>query len=421
MIIDFTVSNFRSIKDEYTFSLYAESKSQHLQENIAWPNDGKIGVLRTAGIYGANASGKSNLLRAFLALRFIICSSGDLKDGDSIPCYEPYLLSEKFKDSPTSFEIEFFSRENLRFIYKVSFIEKRILSESLDYYPSRQKANIFNRNDNDTWESISFGGLYKGGRKKIAFFENNSYLSKAGNSADAPEIVRSIFNFFRNEMLYIGANHQVNMLEWKEDLEKIKKVASILSKVDTGIDGFIFKDDDENRLSLPSDMPKELKKRILDAERKKPVFFHKGENGIKNSFSEDMESSGTLKLFAMLPLLLETLEYGGILLLDELDNSFHPHIAELIIKLFNDPKVNTKNAQLIFSTHNISLMSPSVLRRDQIWLTEKRNGSTLIASLEDFDKNMVKMDSPFDKWYSDGRFGGIPSVDYTSICKTIKS
>jgi len=132
-----------------------------------------------------------------------------------------------------------------------------------------------------------------------------------------------------------------------------------------------------------------------------------------------MESAGTIKLFKMLPILIDAFEDGGVLLLDELDNSFHPHLAELVIKLFNDPNVNKNNAQLIFSTHNINLMSPELLRRDQIWLTEKTNGATLFYSLDEFDKNSVKMDSPFDKWYGDGRFGAIPSIDIEAISKII--
>jgi AAA15 family ATPase/GTPase len=420
MIVDFTVANFRSIRERQTFSLFAESSSAKLASNIAYPSSENIGVLRTAGVYGANASGKSNLLIAFWALRYLVCGSGDLKDGDTIPCYEPYKLDKHTKASPIDFEIEFFSKEKLRFIYSISFDANRIISESLDFYPSRSRANLFRREKGDSWEDVSFGAHYKGGKKKYAFFPNNSYISKAGNSADAPDLIRSIFNYFRNDLFHLGADEKVGILDWKEDNSIVNSIASILCKVDTGISGIQFRDSDISKIDLPKSIPEALRKRILENESKKPVFLHKGKNGYEEEFGEDMESSGTLKLFNILPMLLNAFKDGGVLVIDELDNSFHPHIAELIIKLFNDESVNRNNAQLIFSTHNISLMSSSLLRRDQIWLTEKRNGQTSFSSLDDFDKNVVKMDSPFSKWYSDGRFGAIPEIDVKEISRIIK-
>ncbi len=419
MIIDFTVSNFRSIREKQTFSLHAESASNHLSDNVCLPGNGKIGVLRTAGIYGANASGKSNLLLAFKALRYIVCSSGDLKDGDTIPCYEPYRLSKESKTAPVEFEIEFFSKNSIRYIYRVAFNAKRIISESLDFYPSRTKAMLFKRDENDHWDNISFGGLYKGGRKKFAFFDNNSYLSKAGNSADAPETIRDIYNYFRSEIFHLSANQQVNVLQWKENPIWIEKVTAILAAVDTGIVGLDFKEHDISDIKIPNDFPDSLKKKILDIEKIKPVFLHQGEGGQQEEFVEKMESSGTIKLFNMLPMLIEAFDDGGALILDELDNSFHPHLAELIIKLFNNPKVNQNNAQLIFSTHNINLMNPELLRRDQLWLSEKTDGETRFYSLDEFDKSTVKMDSPFSKWYVDGRLGGVPSIDIETISEII--
>jgi AAA15 family ATPase/GTPase len=101
--------------------------------------------------------------------------------------------------------------------------------------------------------------------------------------------------------------------------------------------------------------------------------------------------------------------------MDELDNSMHPFMAELIIKLFNDTRINKGNAQLIFSTHNINLMSSELLRRDQIWFTEKHQGMTKFYSLDDYDKKKVKPQSPFNQWYAEGRFGGVPEINYQGI------
>lgn len=415
MIVDLTVSNFRSIKEQQTFSLFAERSHKHLSSNIAFPGDGKIGVLRSAGIYGPNASGKSNLLVAFQALRHLVVGTGDLKDGDAIRCYEPYRLNSSCVGSPITFEIEFFAHKANRFFYRVMFDEFRIIEESLDYYPSRQKANLFSRKDGDTWEDIYFGNHYKGGRKRYAFFDNNSYLSKAGNSADSPEMIRDIFNFFRRDLFHLSANHEVGMLEWKDDERIVGSVADILSKVDSGISGLFFEDKEVNGLNFPKNIPEDLRKKIIADESKQPVFLHKNESGGLEEFQENLESSGTKKLFNILPLLIDAFRSGGVLILDELDNSFHPHIAEMIIKLFNSPDVNKRNAQLIFSTHNVNLMSPELLRRDQIWLTEKNNGRTEFFSLDEFDSSLVKASSPFYKWYGEGRFGAVPSIDFGAV------
>lgn len=417
MIIDITITNFRSIKRKQTFSLFAENSSKHLINNIAYPLNDKFGVFRSAAIYGANASGKTNILKAFEAIRYIVSASGDFKDGDAIPCYEPFLLSNKTKKAPTSFEIEFIENK-IRYIYKVKYDDKRILSESLDYYPSRVKANLFNREKNDSWENVKFGSHYKGGKKKYAFFPNNSYLSKAGNSADSPKIIRTIFNYFRHGVFYLEADERVGTSSWKENPELITKIGNILSKVDTGISRLSIKEQDISEIEVPNFFPKSLKEKILESEQKIPVFHHTSDDGFEE-FTQNMESAGTMKLFSMMPLLIAAFKHGGVLLLDELDNSFHPHIAELIIKLFNNPNVNKNNAQLIFSTHNINLMSPSILRRDQVWLTEKNNGETIITSLEDFDKNVVKIDSPFNRWYDEGRFGAIPKIDINMIAEII--
>ena len=423
MIIDFTITNFRSIKEEQTFSLHAETPGSHLQENISYPAGDKIGVLKSVGLYGANAAGKSNVLLALEALRFIIISSGDLKEGDLIPCYEPYRLSEDSKFAPIRFEIEFFvpsdkqdQNKALRYRYCVAFTENNIVQESLSFYPSNQVATLFNREPNHTWKTIPFGSLYKGGKKRLPFFANNSYLSKAGDSADTPLIIRDVYNYFRKEQTRIGATRSISKAGWLEEKDLVSKVGAILSLVDTGISNISVQERTETEdLELPEELPNSLKLRILKDRKYKPFFSHLTESGDSELFDQKLESDGTLKLFNLAPIIIETLSNGGVLIMDELDNSMHPFMAELIIKLFNDPRINKGNAQLIFSTHNIILMSPELLRRDQIWFAEKQLGITKCYSLDDYDKKKVKPQSPFNQWYAEGRFGGIPAINYQGI------
>ncbi|WP_341327221.1 ATP-binding protein [Methylotuvimicrobium sp. KM2] len=428
MIVDFTVSNFRSIKDEQTLSLHAETPGSHLLDNIGYPAKDKISALKSAGIYGANASGKSNLLLAFHALQYIIIGSGDLKEGETIPCYDPYLLSEETKSSPTRFEIEFFVPESgaipgkaLRYRYCVAFSADRIFEESLVFYPSAQQASVFDRGSEDTWQTIIFGSLYKGGKKRLPFFANNAYLSKAGDSADAPKMIRNVYNYFRN-LLHQGVNERMVKLNWFEQTELVGKVSALLSLVDTGISNVRFQEiTDKDEIKLPESIPENIKTRLFKDIKNKPFFTHLSDAGSSELFDEERESSGTQKFFHLAPIIIETLCGGGVLIMDELDNSMHPFMAELIIKLFNEPRINKANAQLIFSTHNINLMSPDLLRRDQIWFTEKRQGATVFYSLDDFDKKKVKPQSPFYQWYAEGRFGGIPAINYQGIIALFNS
>lgn len=421
MIVDFTITNFRSIKDEQTFSLYAQGAPNHLPDNMAYPADKKIGVLRTSGIYGANASGKSNLLLGFEALRHIACGSGNLDEGDKIVSYEPYRLSSTTIDAPTAFEVEFYTHDNVRFIYSIVFNASRIIQESLDFYPSVKKANLFFRDGDKSWQEVRFGNRFKGGRKQYAFFANNSYLSKAGKSADSPAIIRQVYNYLRQNILHLGLDETIQMRSWKESSEQIKKISDILSKVDVGISGIEFRERNfKEDIEFAEEIPSFLREHIISDLKKKELFSHKTQEGEVEKFDKNLESAGTIKFYEMLPLLMSTFKEGKVLLLDELDNSFHPHLAELIINLFNDPMVNCHHAQLIFSTHNINLMSPELLRRDQIWFSQKTDGATTFYSLDEYDKNMVKSNSPYSKWYDEGRFDAIPKIDVGAIAAILR-
>lgn len=422
MVVDFTVKNFRSIRDEYSLSMYAEKSVEHLPGNIFCAG-GDINVLRSAGVYGANASGKSNVLLAFNALVYLINFSDKNKDGEEISCFEPYKLDGHSAEEPIFFEIEFYSQSQTRFLYKVAFNAKKVTYESLFYYPSAKQALLFERSSDDTWESVKFGAYLKGGKKRIAFFDSNLYLSKAGNSADSPEILREAYDYLRKNIKYYGVRRwdKMPIYPLDVDLDRVaEKVYALLAYSDTGIVSFEIKerDIDPDALNLPSHVTEKIKQSILHSLKRRPVFKHEGNENV--SFEMEEESAGTQKLFKMAPVLFGVLENGGVLVVDELDNSLHPDIAELIVRLFNDPEVNKGNGQLIFSTHNVSLMNSSLFRREQVWFTEKDNGATRLFSLDDFDKKQVRHNSPFEKWYSEGRFGALPQVDYYSIAEKIK-
>lgn len=419
MIVDFTATNYRSIKTEQLLSLYAEKKPKHHIGNVAYIED-DLGLLKTTAIYGANASGKTNLLLALDALKYLIVESGDLKENDAITAYEPYLLSRETLKQPTSFEIEFYTH-NERYRYEVTFDRFNILHEKLDHFKTSKPSNIFTRTSPDEWKEVKFGDSYKGGKKQFAFFPNNSYISKAGNSPESPEFIRDIYNFFRKDIYVLKTNHSVGILDWENKHGFSKVVDTFLGKADFGINNFKFeKGDLPEGMELPEGIPNELREKFITQFSKKEMFYHKSDFGDLVAFDSSKESRGTNRLFKLIPFFTMVLKTGSIICVDEIEMSLHPHIAELVIKLFNDPLVNVNNAQLIFTTHDMSLMSQDTLRKDQVYLAAKSpEGGTEYVSLEEFEGSL-KDSSPFAKWYNEGRLGGIPEINYRDIADSIK-
>jgi len=415
MIIECSVTNFKSLKEEQVLRFSTDSNSDYLKVNIHRSESRKFGVLRTCGIYGANASGKSNILEVFRAIRYMICFSGGLSEGASIPCYSPFKLDKSSSSQPTVFEIEF-EVKDIQYIYLIEFDNHSIKKESLVFYPSTKKALLFEVTDGD-WKNVKTGNSLKGGKKKYEFYENNSYLSTAGSSAGAPEIIRDVFKFFYRDIDFVGVDQNVYLKGWTQDKEMVSNVSEILCAIDTGIKGLSFEENDITRMKsfLPADLPDQRKEELLEAKKFKPFFHHEDENGNLIKFEDSDISAGSLDLYKTLPIMLDVLNRGGVFLIDELQGTLHPHIAELFIKIFNNPLVNVNNAQLIYTTHDTSLMDSEFIRREQICFCDKNNSETSIYSLDDFDKKSVTPNTAFASWYNDGRFRAVPNINYRLV------
>jgi AAA15 family ATPase/GTPase len=417
VIIDFTVTNFRSIKSSQFISLHATKKTRVHSGNVSLAEDG-LGVLKTCSIYGPNASGKTNLIRAIDAFRDVVLDSSSLKEDEEIGSYQPYILSNQTTQSPTTFEMEFYAFKK-RYSYSISFTKYEIIYEKLDYFPTARSANIFTRTSSD-WKSIKFGEHYKGGRKQISLFKNSSYISRAGNSPDTPDIIKEIYSTLSKNILTINANQSIGVFGWYNDNKISKAINTFLRKVDLGIDKFELEHNSDVDISrIPDSLPSFIREKLLMDLAQEEYFYHPKDNGELVKFSKDMESLGTKKLFHMLPPIIEILKDGSTLFIDEIESSLHPHIAELVVKIFNDPLTNLNNAQLIFTTHNMNLMSQSLQRKDQIYIVQKSlfEGTTFTC-LDEFN-SVLKDSSPFAKWYDEGRLGGIPYVDYLEISSAI--
>lgn len=419
MIIDLSVANFRSFQSEQTLSLNVESSRERHRANYSVIEGGKLAVLRSAAILGANASGKSNLLTAFAALRWMVLSSASRKEGQPILPYEPYRLSKQNAESPVSFQVEFVVPSGVRYRYEISFLEDRVVEERLHSFAKRQRAMVFDRGPNDTWETIRFGGTYKGGSRRLPFFANAAYLSRAGDDASAPEAMREIRKYFERWTI-VGPGAGFMPLGPLKDVAKMNAVSDIICLADTGVTSVTrVEREDAPDIKLPDDIPDELREAILEKNRVSYKFHIISDTGDLIEFDENAMSDGTIRLFEVLPLILNAFENGATLLFDEVDAHLHTHLLELLLRLFNDPEINSKGSQIIFTTHDVNVLNPDLLRRDQIWFVSKKHGASALKSLDEYDKKLVRPDSPFEVFYKDGRLEALPKFSYHKVRETI--
>ncbi len=383
MIISLTIENYRSIRDEQTLNLSAENLSDVHQGNYVLADaKEKIAVLRSAGLWGPNASGKSNVLLALKGLVEVVSLSHSYELDQLIQACHPFLLDEGHAKNPVAIEVEFIGRDGFRYIYCLAFTYRAVVRESLLFYPGAKPAKLFERTQN----TITFGTKLTGLRQ-IPYRENQSYLSVAAQHQQSSEQLKNVYRFIRDDLHIVAPGFGLVNNELLNAPSYRHALASLLSYADTGITQIGF---DEARL---------------------PVFYH--ENS-KHGFRLDDESAGTRRLYEIAPMLIFGLTKPGVWIVDELDCQLHPRVAELIVMLFHDRRANKANAQLVFTTHNTSLMSSDLFRRDQIWFTQKQaDGATELVCLDEYGE--VRGDTNFERWYRQGRFEAVPEVRYNEL------
>ncbi len=414
MIVDFTISNFRSLRDEQMISMSVEGARSRHATNFSLFESDRIAVLRSAAILGANASGKTNALRALAALRWLIATSGR-KDGQVIPPYEPFMLSEASRKLPVRFEIEFVLPTAVRYRYEVAFVRDRIIEERLISYANRSRALMFERGPQDSWETIKFGGTYKGGSRKFPFFDNTTYLARAGNDASSPQFIRDIYNYFQR-MTYIPANATPLAAIALKDGSLLRAVSELICLADTGVSEITLEEKESSgEIRLPEGISDDMREAIIAQNRFETKYWIKSEAGELISFDEDEMSHGTVRLFELLPVILSAFQDGSVVVIDEIDAHLHTDLVNLILQLFHDDEVNARGAQILFSTHDTNILDSGLLRRDQIWFASKESGVSSIKGLDEYDKKYVRQDSPFEAFYREGRLGALPCLSYKSI------
>ncbi|NER24919.1 MAG: ATP-binding protein [Symploca sp. SIO1C2] len=412
MLIEFSVANYRSFKEKVTFSMVAANlvaKDKEIDENNVFAINDDLKLLKSAAIYGANASGKSNLTKALGFMRwFMINSSKETQSTEKI-AVERFQLSTETDDQPSFFEIIFLLKGQ-QYRYGFEANTDKVISEWLFYVPKSRETKLFERRDSDISASKKYqaDGIEKRTRQNALFLSVSAQFNV--------ELAEEILNLLSIMMGIIsglddGGYEEVTIdcLIYNQNKNEIIK---LIKKLDLGIDGINVEKIKVNVDELPKKLPDRIKRILIEDEIVSIQAMHRKFDNQGNYVStelfelDEQESEGTQKIFALAGPLVDTLKYGKILIIDEFEARLHPLISCAIVELFNSKETNPNNAQLIFMTHDINLLSNKLFRRDQIWLTEKdRFGSTDLYSLAEYK---IRNDASFDSDYIKGKYGAIP-------------
>ena len=428
MLLQFSLKNFRTFKDAATLSLIASNYDKETREldNILFDEKRRLRLLKSAVVFGANASGKSKLIEAFNFMRyFVLKSSKQGQKGDEINVH-PFSLSSETENEPSYFEIIFIHKEVL-YRYGFEATRQKVISEWLFYKPKTKEIELFYREE-DHFE-FHDRKFTKGKTviKEGLVRDNALLISVAAQFNDQTSI--DALEWFDRLKILSGLNesgYQGYTMSKTEDPNHKKKILDLLKAADLGIRDINLKKLDLAK--LPSNLPIELKEKIIKEvnENEDEVEFisdvltsHQVYDSLKRpvdntKFSlNDDESSGTKKFFALTGPILNVIENGYTLVVDELDSKLHPNLVCKLASLFNSRELNPRNAQLIFNTHDTNLLNSHLFRRDQIWFTEKNKyGEAHLYSLSDFKSDEVKKSEPFEENYIRGKYGAIPFLGF---------
>lgn len=415
MLIEFAVTNYRSIKEEARLSFVAGSGNEHRETNVCRPELASSSrppdVLRSAAIYGPNAAGKSNLLKAIDIMKQVVAkSSGNI---DAQLPVEPFAFDKRSSSQPTAFEAIFLVN-GVRYQYGFSATRETIHEEWLFAWPLGRTQVWFERHPSESsGSSFKFGDKLSGDREvwRRATRPNALFLSTAASLNSAQ--LKPIWDWFNSRLqVVVDGWHPQFTLSYCKD-ESNSSVVSFLTAADIAIDGVRVSEEKFTPEMLPDDMPSSIKEEILKdlagSSVLSAVIKHVPKKGQALELELEEESVGTQKMFALSGPWMDVLNKGRIIVIDELDNSLHPNLVHFLIQRFHDPSTNRAGAQLVFSTHNTTILNQEVFRRDQIWFCERnRNLATSVFPLTDFRPR--KGHENLERAYLSGRYGAVPHV-----------
>lgn len=405
MLLEFACSNHKSIKDKVVFSALAGKDNTFENELIKF---GSFRVLENAVIYGANGSGKSNLIDAVSFMKNLVLNSINLQPGQGI-LQQPHKMLDISTDS--SYSIQFITK-GVRYAYGFSINKSLVREEYLYYFPNCRQVKVFERQNNDFTAGDKFRGKFD--TCKDVLKPNRLLLSCAANFSSV-ECIANAFSFFRDDLIIYKGFGTDNWMDYSlhkihDDPHSKKIVLSLLNNLGTGIKDILITIDKKNMTAseMPPFLSDEFKaliaKQQIDAINAKVVY---------DQFTVDLfteESTGIKKLFEFLCPMIDIIINGKVLICDEIETSFHESIICGLVGLFKSLCLDPP-AQMFFTTHDTSILSLSLFRRDQIWFTEltKDCRATDLYSLAEI-KN-VRKDENVGRGYISGKYGAVPMLN----------
>ena len=445
MLINFSFSNFKSYREEQQFSMQRPRCAQKHEEGEWERKD----ISTVAGIYGGNASGKSAFMDAFRFITDYVINGFD-PNFDVSEWLRPFRLDEKSRKGPTEFLVDFLGTDGTRYSYELSLRAGEIEFETLRAYNGSRSNRIFERERTDNAYAYKYGRAFTGTKKTYEQMTRpeTPYLSVlyAVNSA----IVKPACEFFRHRTGFYEADlFECELHNIRKGLKKgtptAKALANLMANTDLGISVVQTKDLLEElqessqqpgdpreggyvdlasgilALSQPKLSREERRRRAQSLAQQKPEptyefsFTHKGKDGFEESFTEDEESRGTLAVLAFFSLALRLLSVRSVGFIDEVDSSLHPNYVQELVALFKDPRTNPHQSQLIFTTHDVSLITRTradqrILDQDQIWLVEKSADG--VSEIYPVTSIPSRWDENFGRNYIHGIYGASPRPDF---------
>jgi len=421
MLWQFSVKNYKTFKDKATLSLIASNYDKNTREveNVYLDEVLNKRILKSAVVYGANASGKSTLINAMAFMRHFVLRSSRGQQGESIEV-DAFRLNVATENQPSEFEV-IFSFKNVLYRYGFEVTQKEVISEWLYFRPNTKEVELFYRDG----DQIDFHDSFFSKGKLVAtqgLLRGNALLVSVAAQFNEEQAI-AVIHWFRNLRVissvreYFSQRFTIDRTKNPTDKQKI---VTLLKDADLGIQDIEVEFMTED--NIPSHYPPSLKRQLIldikegNIERVNDILLSHRKYGRDNMFVQNVpfslerdESSGTQKYFNLLGPILDVLENDQVLVVDELDAQLHPNLLCRIISLFHSNETNRRNAQLIFNTHDTNLLDSGLFRRDQIWFTDKdKYGAAKLYSLADFSSEEVRKNEAFEKNYIKGKYGAVP-------------
>lgn len=424
MLLEFRVRNYKSIRDEQALNLVASSVDKELAASHLADTGLKSlpRAVRSAVVYGPNASGKSTLLFALNYMRAVVAESATMIQPGQTYNVQPFKLEEESANAPSEFEIAFVI-DGVRHQYGFAMTSKRIIRESLVVYRTSKPTQWFSRELADDGESYvyEFSSYLTGSRKlwQESTRPNALFLSTAAQLNS--ELLSPVFRWIVDNIVYLPGTALVNhdfttaLLGTPEGRAAIR---DFLSSADISIADVqaVTRKGFRNQVEFRAGGVAHASQ--VEAEFLVPVFEHSTAKG-RATFELHEESEGTQRLYALVAPVLDVLRDGRILVVDELDSSLHTLLVRRLISMFHDPSLNKRGAQLVFSTHDTSLLDHNLFRRDQVWFTEKDpDQATRLYPLTDFSP---RKHEAWERGYLAGRYGAVPYLEVVTRLPEVAS